>query len=477
MITGPSYLLRYVHVLIGVMTPWVAIQDVSAETMVQALSKAYVANPVLQSHRWQVREAFEGRKRVLAKGWLPSVSGTLSGSREESKSFLPFSRTQESNATPWKTSLNVSIPLINPPEGGVSDLRAAHETIAFSQADYKAKEQAFLREAIDIFLACTTAQATLELSQKQVQNFEKDHEQKQIEFDLGAISRTELSRVEARLSDARGDFAKAKADLESARANYARLFGEEPSALQIPSLPKDSVLDLNAAWALAEKNNPVLQQAHADLRRSDAAVQASHMRLLPRVSLDGTLSRSHERPDEQSFNQPDRKESLAVGATMVIPLYNPEGYSQVRSSIVKQVSSRLGVEDTRRKLRQDVTAAFHALRAAEAGVEQYKISVKAAQDALEGTRLEAQMGARTFLDVLLSETDLQGAQLKLLQAQQKHLLAFYEMLRVQGELTPARLGMNVASFHPESDYQKNVGWLGFKEPKSARIKKSSTAKS
>jgi outer membrane protein len=462
--------------------------QLQARTLDEALTKALLESPVLRSAQWGVRDAFEAQKSLVARAWLPQVRGEVSTGYKDSTVYgapgndplipLPPGKSQ-TIANPFSTALRVSQPLLNPPGGSMGHVRAGQEEVEKNVSAYAAREQTFLRDAIQAFLGCATAVEKVKVNRRQVENYLQDHRQKTIEFDLGSVSRTELSRVESKLAEARGILAQAEASVEAARAEYTRIFGEEPGDLVLPSVPDDSLrkAPLERVLSLAETRSPALLQARSALRQADAGVQASRMGLLPSAGLEGSVSKSRRgiQPGSTDPREEDYTGETAVMATLSVPLYNPEAYSKVRSSVIRQVAGRLDLEDTRRKLRGDVISAFHALKAAEAGVNQYEISVKAAEDALNGTRLEAEMGARTFLDVLLSETDLRTYQVGLLEARQKYLLAFYELCRVCGVLTPERLKLKVASFDPAVDYKAHARWLGFRAD-SVRDRETSSLK-
>jgi outer membrane protein len=78
--------------------------------------------------------------------------------------------------------------------------------------------------------------------------------------------------------------------------------------------------------------------------------------------------------------------------------------------------------------------------------------VRAAQVAFEGVREEAQLGARTTLDVLDAEQDLLDARANLVSAEVDETVASYQVLQAMGLLTAQNLGLNVQVYDPAAYY-------------------------
>ena len=78
---------------------------------------------------------------------------------------------------------------------------------------------------------------------------------------------------------------------------------------------------------------------------------------------------------------------------------------------------RYGRDDARRRVEAAITAAWEAMRTAEAAIRSIQRQVDAAAFALDGVRQEALVGARTVLDVLDAEQELFAAEVDLVRAE------------------------------------------------------------
>jgi len=72
--------------------------------------------------------------------------------------------------------------------------------------------------------------------------------------------------------------------------------------------------------------------------------------------------------------------------------------------------------------------------------------------AFRGVREEAKLGARTTLDVLDAEQDLQDAQASLIEAETNLYIAAYTVLETIGELTARDMRLNVRLYDAGAYY-------------------------
>ncbi len=90
-----------------------------------------------------------------------------------------------------------------------------------------------------------------------------------------------------------------------------------------------------------------------------------------------------------------------------------------------------------------------------------KKEVKANEVALEGVQQEAQVGARTVLDILDAEQELVDAQVELVRAQADEVSSAFDLKRAVGELSADRLALAVDIYNPRKHYDEVRGlWFG-----------------
>src|SRR5690606_773136 len=108
---------------------------------------------------------------------------------------------------------------------------------------------------------------------------------------------------------------------------------------------------------------------------------------------------------------------------------------------------------------------WEALQTALAQIQSFEAQVQAAEIALEGVRQEAQVGARTVLDVLDAEQELLDAQVSLVTARRDRVVAAFQLLAAVGRLTARDLALPVTYYDVEEHYREVRGkWFGLGQP-------------
>ena len=103
---------------------------------------------------------------------------------------------------------------------------------------------------------------------------------------------------------------------------------------------------------------------------------------------------------------------------------------------------------------------------ARARIRSFNASVAANEIALDGVNQEAEVGARTVLDVLDAEQELFEAKVNLLVARRDEAVARYTILSVSGGMTAKDLNLPVKIYDPSYHYRLvKEKWIGFDENK------------
>ena len=91
----------------------------------------------------------------------------------------------------------------------------------------------------------------------------------------------------------------------------------------------------------------------------------------------------------------------------------------------------------------------------------FAAQVRANEIALEGVRREAEVGARTVLDILDAEQELLGSSVDLVRAQRDKVVAAYALTAAVGWLTARQVNLPVDFYDPEQHYREVRGkWFG-----------------
>jgi len=425
-----------------------------AETLLDALAKAYATNPSLQSARATLRATDEGVSQAIS-GWRPSLSleGTSSLKQQENSASSGKVSTE-----PKTMSLSLSQSLY---AGGqtTAEISSAENTVRAQRARLKSSEQTVLLNAATAYLNVLRDQAVVELNKKNEAVLTSQLEATQDRFNVGEITRTDVHQAESRLAGAKADRITAEGDLKSSRANYANLMGDVPTGLEAPNLALPLPGSLNDALNLAIDNNPSVVAAVYDEKAARNDIDSNKAKLLPDVDLTGSASRSL---DSASTSTGYWSNAYEAKVTLSVPLYQSGSvYSTLRQARQTAAASRLDAEQAKRDATEQVRTAWETLVSTRARIEAIKSQVLAAQTALEGVQREASVGSRTVLDVLDAEQELLDASVNLVKSQRDETVAELTVLSAIGNLTAADLNLGVDLYDAQGHYRKvRDKWFG-----------------
>ena len=425
------------------------VQPAAAESLAEALARAYVNNPTLLAERAGLRAADEGVAQANT-AWKPSVaaSGSLTRSNSEGSS--------SSNSTPLSMALTVSQALYR---GGriLGGIDLAETQVLVARAGLVGTEQQVLSSVVDAYMNVLRDQALVQLNRSSELVLRNELEATRDRFQLGDATRTDIAQAQARLAAAGAGRIQAEGALQSSVAGYLRVLGTAPTAMAAPE-PLVGLPDtLEEAVAVALDRNPTIVAAALGLQAADLSVKTANGALLPTVSMSARTSRSS---DWSAWGAESYGSS--IGLSVSVPLYQSGAeYSAIREAKQSSSQARIGIELARRTVETQVTQAWYQLATARAGILSRSEQVRASQVAVEGVRQEEAVGSRTRLDVLNAEQELLNARVSLVTARRDEVVASYGLVSAMGLLNAADLGLPVSAFDPEAHYRVVQNqWIG-----------------
>jgi TolC family type I secretion outer membrane protein len=432
-----------------------AAAPLSAQTLDEALGAAYLSNPQLRSARAQLRATDEQVPQALS-GWRPTVevTGEIGNQRQN---FNHSSGFPDATTTPKQAAVTVTQPIYR---GGrtVAATSQAENAVRAQRALLQSTEQAVLLNSATAYMDVARDRSVVLLTRSNEQVLRRDLEATRDRFKVGEVTRTDVAQAEAALAQATAQRIQAEGNLIASAARYVQQIGTRPQTLRQPTVPVP-LLPANEAEAVAGSiNNPDLISSQYNERSARDAVDVAFGQALPQVTLTGTLSVDHD-----IVNPGISTNTAQILAQVTIPLYLAGNVaSQVRQA--KQTASqlRLTIDQQRRAAAQTATTAWQQLQTARSQITSFKVQVQANQIALEGVRQEAQVGARTVLDVLDAEQALLTSQVNLVVAQHDEIVAAYSVIAAVGRLTARNLSLGVPLYDAEQHYHDvRDAWWGF----------------
>ena len=420
----------------------------AGDTLLEAMAKAYVANPQLEAERARLRATDEGVPQALS-GWRPTVTATGSaGYGQFSSKRRGFGENTESR-NPASARLEAVQPLYDG-DRRTARLRAAKHRVSAQRARLLAVEQTVFLNTGLAYMDVVRDQAVVELTVSNVNVLRRRLQAARDQFEVGEVTRTDVAQAEARVARAIAERVSAEGRLETSRANYQRVVGELPGRLDAPpplaALPQTK----DEAVETASRDNPEVVAASFDERAALEDAEAIRSELLPRVNLVGTVSHATDVGGRGARNN-----DVTVAATVSVPLYEAGNVTSRRRAAIETASRLRAVKEDRRRIAvEQAVRAWESLASAQARLESLITEVRATEIALDGLQQEAEVGTRTLLDVLDAEQDLLDARVNVVRTKQAEAIASYQLAAAAGRLTVDTQQAPVALYDFRANYDR-----------------------
>ncbi|MBU0644718.1 MAG: TolC family outer membrane protein [Alphaproteobacteria bacterium] len=409
----------------------------AAETLGDALASAYKNSGLLEQNRATLRAADEG-----VAGALSNLRPTIAYNYSGSKSFGSDGKVLKD----WSETLSfiASMEIYTFGRNKLSvDLQK--EVVLATRAGLVNVEQQVLANAVSAYQGAREAQALVNLRQSAVRLNQQNLKASQDRFEVGEITRTQVSQYEAQLASARASLAASQGSLSAARETYKVAIGHYPSNLSNPPSIPLPAKTLEAAVTVAKQTHPGIIALQHQAAAKDLAVEIAERNLFPTV--EGQVSQSYK--DDLTINNGETTLSLGVSG----PIYSGGAVSSaIRESIANRDASRAELLQTAREVEQGVRTNWAMLSVYAASEEASNAYVRAQRVAYDGVKEEADLGASTTLDVLSAEQDLLDAQVSAIQARIARESQSYAVLQSLGMLTVDQLKLNVPVYDPAAHY-------------------------
>jgi outer membrane protein len=444
-----------------------------ADTMEQALAKAYVNNPQLNSQRAVVRETDEGVPQALS-GYKPRITATASTGHEFTSNLVKgatatgaptYTRT-DTGYTPSILSATAAQTLYNGFQTA-NRTRQAESNTSAARETLRVAEETVLLNAATAYMNLLRDGALLELQRRNVEVLQEQLRQTRDRFIVGEVTRTDVAQSEAFVAMGRAMVLAAEAQYALSKATYRQVIGVEATTL-VPAAPVDrlSPRRLADAIALGRARHPTVGAAMFGIDAAVLQVKISEGSLYPVVTVTGTVAQNWETAGAGALSSALQQFNAFVLGQITVPIYQGGiEYSTIRQAKETVGQKRIDLETARDTVQANIVTTWGALDAAKASILANQANVAASEIALEGVREEARVGQRTTYDVLLQQQMLVQARTALVTAQHDRVVASYTLLAAVGELNLPKLGINIPLYDPMVHYQQiRDAWIGVRTP-------------
>ncbi|MFC3169865.1 MULTISPECIES: TolC family outer membrane protein [Paracoccus] len=419
----------------------------TAESLADTLVAAYRHSALIEQNRAVLRAADEDVAAAIAQ-LRPVVQWTASHTVTRSENLLGYT-------TARSTSLQIGAQMTLY-DWGRSQLAidSAKEQVLATRQGLVAVEQDILLAAAVAFFDIKQATERVALQQNSVEVLTRERQAAQDRFDVGEITVTDVALADAQLAETQAGLASAQGDLQIAREGYLAATGRFPDRLDAPPPLPRLPASVDEARAIGQRNHPLISQAQRQAAAAELGVAAAAAERNP--TFTGNIGAGVTRSPQNQFGgtgEYDNRNSASVGLELNQTIYSGGRLpAQHRRAMAVRDQQRANLLNVARQISQQVGESWANIDVARAQIGAIDEQIAAAQQAYNGVREEAALGARTTLDVLDAEQSLLEARADKITAEANLQLAHYQLLAAMGRLTVEHLNLGIPTYDPSQYY-------------------------
>jgi multidrug efflux system outer membrane protein len=249
----------------------------------------------------------------------------------------------------------------------------------------------------------------------------------------GASSLADVRQAEELLDGAQANVPELRRQIASDENALSVLLGRNPGTIErglpVAEQPHPDAVPVGVPSQLLERR-PDIQQAEAKLMAANARIGVARAQFLPQISLTGLGGSASSQLTTLFAGQ---NAYWYVSGSLTQPIF--EGgriRNNYRLSDAQRDEMVLEYRKAILNALQDVSNTLVAYRETRNAREEQFAQVTAAADAARLARLRYSGGNASYLEVLVTDTDLYAAQLLLVQAQQREALSLIQLYGALG---------------------------------------------
>jgi adhesin transport system outer membrane protein len=321
-------------------------------------------------------------------------------------------------------------------DGYEADSETARQKARLEAASRRVAERSeFLGlDTANAYLEILRLQELLALAQQNIEVHQRILGQIRERVQGGAGTESDVTQTETRLSQARVTYAETLQRLEDTEATFARLVGQVPHSLTLPSFnmayfPKS----VGEALELVSRRNPTLQIFEADVETAEAEVELAESEFYPELFVE---ARSSLNDDINGVSGWESQHSVML--KLQWNLYSGGIDSAARQEALERLNeAKMTRYSTHLNAREEMERSWNFYRSARSRRQNLEGAVRTAQSTRDGYIEQFSVGQRTLLDVLDSENELFNVRSQLASAENNELFAKYRIIALTGDLLKA----------------------------------------
>lgn len=286
-------------------------------------------------------------------------------------------------------------------------------------------------ETSDAYLDVLRFGDLLSLAQASLWEHQNIYDQMKLRSDKGVGSKADLDQISARLALASSNMIVAQNNFSDTQVTFHRLTGMYPNldSMVKPVIHKTIPKTRDEAIEIAIDNHPTLYSANADVRAAQAQHKAAASGYWPVVTLDA------EKRWDDNVGVAGEDEDLIVALRLRYNLFGGGADKARRKQTAYLMSESKDVRnDSRRQVVESMSLSWNSYDALSKQQRYLEAHVKAAESTKAAYGKQFNIGRRTLLDLLNTETEVIDSRRSLINAEYDRLFSAYRIFNAAGQL-------------------------------------------
>lgn len=423
---------------------WAEVDGAESDSFVMSIQAALRNNPRTMAAAAQLKASQERDPQSLSQ-LLPTVD--MSANRTHTRTEWSGGHL---SSDPFALGVTVTQNLFN--QKALVGLRQTRPFIASYEYDLHAVIQGVFLDTASAIVDLLQFMEVARLASNNRDLLKHHLQATRSRFDVGEITRTDVSQAESRLAVAEANLVRAGNAVAVGRARFRELTGElVPEGLHLPGF-REGLMEATLTELQARIDaRPELVAARLRLQLATEEIEMKRAGHYPTVGLTAKASRSW---NDESIAGVDVVNRYSMDLGLSMPIYaGGLVASQVTEALARKEAQEAEVERLQRTMTKEVEAALLDLQSAKAANLALTTGLRAANEALDGVEREHHVGTRTALDLLDAQNEAFSAQTELAKSRFGIVLSQFRLLYSMGQLTVDALVLSASQ--PKSKLEEN----------------------
>lgn len=401
-----------------------------AENLLEVYLLAVKYDPIVLAA--QQNQLAEREQLVIARSkMLPNVS--FNGSQNYAQATDKLYGLQNRKYNYKNYTLNIAQPIFEVVNW--MNYGAVKKQTLAALKKYEDTEQKLILRVAEQYFATLVAVDQLETSRAVKQAFAKRLEQANRQFKLGLTAITDINEAQAKLDNASAKLINDENALKTAKEGLNQIVGKFiddiiPLKQEIPLVPPDPLL-LDPWLEKARKNNIKLQAIRLDAEAARENIRVASSRHLPTINANGSISKSKTPPPG-----PNKRFVREIAVGLEVPIFSGGStVANAEAAIFKANAAFQQLESVYRDVESNTRIAYNSILTQISQVDALSQSVNSSKVALKATQKAFEVGTRTIVDVLNSQSDLLNTQKDYAKAKYDYIMNCLKLKQVTGALS------------------------------------------